>query len=176
MCHSAKSLHLVLAILAIVITVGSTDQITSPSKQLDLIQKDQTKNSSCIFIDCYCGAEESEDTNEGEYDYQNAINTYDVTCNEARIYSNKEFPLRDILQMHRSNYINSLLMSQIELKYVPPDRFANLSIFSFDLSSNQISSLSDDAFRGIIKLEDLDLSRNKLDSLNQVRFVFLQKQ
>jgi Leucine-rich repeat (LRR) protein len=53
-----------------------------------------------------------------------------------------------------------------------PFTFSGLSFLFLDLSSNQIKSISDQAFMNITKLYDLNLSQNKLSSINNLLFSF----
>jgi Leucine-rich repeat (LRR) protein len=135
----------------------------------------------CVFVGCSCGddADQLVASSKEQYDNEdvspsaeNAVSpqslSYDITCKDENNpnFKFKDFPSRDFSRRY-SHQITTLEIAQNELRYIPADRFDKLEISMADFSRNQISSLSDHAFRGIIKLELLDLSDNQLENLNE---------
>lgn len=109
-------------------------------------------NNPCIFIGCACQRER----------IRCPVDPNPLTM----------FPKRRILdmkdrQLERNLTIN---LSSNRLEMLPDDRFADLDVNSLDLSSNQISRISPDAFRDLIRLSSISLSRNRLRTLSASLF------
>lgn len=106
-------------------------------------------SSKCLFYGCYC-------------------NYNEIKCpsNET---SNKltMFPKRHLLLNFSTSGIRiSLDMSYNFLESIPDDRFAFNNFIKVNLSNNRLFRLSPGTFRDIIKLDILDLSKNKIDYLS----------
>ncbi|RNA10356.1 insulin-like growth factor-binding complex acid labile subunit [Brachionus plicatilis] len=79
------------------------------------------------------------------------------------------FPKRRIGKTYIHNMVIDI--SGNGLQMVPDDRFAELNVLKIDLSHNSIYKLSADTFRDILRLNELDLSSNKLRYLNPNTFI-----
>jgi Leucine-rich repeat (LRR) protein len=137
---------------------------------------------NCVFLGCSCaGVDEPVLTGESG-DYTAGAdspygNGYDVTCSppgeEGETSGGRVFPERDTSRKY-SNVISSIEASANDIAEIPDDRFAELEISVADFNGNQLESLSRNVFRGIRKLEVLDLSKNRLGDLNEETFSPIQ--
>ena len=111
-------------------------------------------SNSCIFIGCGCDQEQ-------------------IKCPANKSDSSFHmFPKRSLYKLTRSNL--SLDLSNNNLDKLPDDRFAHMSFFKINMSSNQIGHISFYAFRDIKGLKVLDLSNNFLVDLNRQHFVYFE--
>lgn len=110
----------------------------------------------CLFIGCKC---------DGDEQGQNGLPTYEIICDEATGI----FPARDSFKTY-SNIVTSLEIVNSGIKKVPDNHLSGLEIDLLDMSNNEIKSLSRDVFRDIVKLEQLDLTSNNLESIDVETF------
>lgn len=145
-------------------------------------------SASCVFDGCTC-------SDEGEYEAGEENDTgdnvagggaaagaeeggTDIRCKLDDNTSNgggqqtqpllDNFPHRLESDPHR--IITSLDMSALGLTSVPADRFAQLEISVADLGKNSIREISENAFRGIVKLDVLELSTNQISNIHDATF------
>jgi Leucine-rich repeat (LRR) protein len=128
-----------------------------------------TSDMNCVFKGCSCGSDAEAEINSNEDD--DTISpysiTYDIICKHTRPLN--AFPERDHSKRY-SHQINTLDIIGNEITEIPDDRFSGLDIATADFSRNKISHTSPNAFRGIRKLDVLDLSNNELESLSEETF------
>jgi Leucine-rich repeat (LRR) protein len=116
----------------------------------------QKQEQQCLFIGCKC---------DGDEPGQGGLPTYEIICDEATGI----FPSRDTSRTY-SNLVTAIEIVNSGIKKVPENHLNGLEIDLLDLSNNEIRSLSRDVFRGIIKLEQLDLTSNNLERIDAETF------
>ena len=72
--------------------------------------------------------------------------------------------------MERPSRNLSIDLSSNRLEMVPDDRFAELDVNVLNLSHNQLTRISPDAFRDLLRLSSLSLAHNRLRSLSMALF------
>lgn len=138
---------------------------------------------NCVFVGCSCQGDDeivilqnSNEIEEASPDAKLAKDvSYDILCKDEEnpSFKFKSFPLRDNSKTY-SHQILTLDLAGNELTVIPANRLGDLEISSAVFSQNQISGLSEEAFKGVMKLESLDLSVNKLSDLNEKTFEPIQ--
>ena len=157
-----KQLFLLL-ILLLSIFYTSTTQLThggqfkkKNKQQLQQLQHNTDLRDECIFLGCSCSNSRIRCPSE------NATIT-------AALLKMSMFPKRRIGINFELNL--TIDLSQNDLQQVPDDRFAGLDIRLLNFSGNRILKLSPDTFRDVARLNELDLSANKLKFLQNTMFV-----
>lgn len=156
------------------ITIINTQETTN----LDDDYPTDIPKTNCVFVGCSCDGNDeivilqnSHEITEASPDARTAKEvTYDILClDEETPFRFTTFPIRDRSRLY-SHQILTLDLAGNQLKSIPADRLTDLEISILMLSENKISALSEDAFRGVQKVEVMDLSTNELTDLNEKTF------
>lgn len=141
--------------------------------------EDDVPSVNCVFVGCSCQGDDEtvilQDSNELEEASPDAKLakdvSYDLLCKDEvnPAFKFKTFPLRDMSKIY-SHQILTLDLAGNEVTTIPGGRLKDLEISAAVFRENQISSMDADAFKGVLKVESLDLSVNKLADLNEKTF------
>ena len=137
---------------------------------------DEPEQTSCVFLGCTCG-----DAPDPNGDYEEEDQGSDIRCKFDENVSGQQqqaaqavdFPRR-VESGRKISTITSLDMSSVGLVNVPADHFTGLTISVADLSKNSISSISEHAFRGLEKLDVLELSYNQINDIKDGTFTSIE--
>ena len=179
---SMKSIFLALLLLSSCILFKNTNAQEVSDKNGDELQ-DDIPQTNCVFVGCSCQGDEdivilqnSNEVEEASPDARLAKDvSYDLLCKDEENpdFKFKSFPIRDNSKVY-SHQILTLDLATNAITTVPASRLKDLEISAAIFRENLINNISEDAFKGVIKLESLDLSVNKLTDLNEKIFVPVQ--
>ena len=162
--------------LLLAVTCCHIGQINCQSDD-DLDQPD-IPQTNCVFVGCSCDGQDeivilSSNEIEDTSDYARHAKdiSYNIFCKDENngAFKFKSFPQRDNSRIY-SHQIDTLDMAGNEVTSIPDDRLKNLEIAIAEFRENKISSISENAFRGVIKVDVLDLTLNQLSDLSPLAF------
>lgn len=170
----SSTLTLLLVAVTCCLLLGKTSCQSSDDEQ-DQADIPQT---NCVFVGCSCDGQDeivilssSEVEDTSEYARHAKDISYNIFCKDENngAFKFKSFPQRDNSKIY-SHQIDTLDMAGNEVTAIPDDRLKNLEIAIAEFRENKIVTISDNAFRGVLKVDVLDLSLNQLSDLSAQAF------